>query len=90
MQDMSLFFAMGLMILVYYFLLIRPQQRRAKAHKAAIEALKKGDEIVTQGGILGKVSKVPAESADIEIEIAKGVNIRVVKSTIQTVNTKDA
>ena len=61
----------------------RPQQRRAKEHQNAIAAVKKGDEVITGGGIRGKVTKVSDEEA--EVEIAQGVKIRVVKSTISQV-----
>ncbi len=84
-SNSSLLFAMGLMIIVYYFLLIRPQQQRVKRHKAMVEALKKGDVVVTQGGIKGKVAQVKADDTFISIEIAKGTNVEVLKSTIQNV-----
>ena len=76
---------------IFYMLMIRPQQRRVKEHQAAINAVKKGDEVITGGGIRGKVTKVSEEEA--EVEIAQGVKIRVVKSTISQVlspNTKPA
>jgi preprotein translocase subunit YajC len=76
---------------IFYFLMIRPQQQRVKQHQAAIMAVKKGDEIVTAGGIRGKVTKVTEDEA--EVEIAQGVRVRVVKSTISQVlspNTKPA
>ena len=68
---------------IFYILMIRPQQRRVKEHQAAINAVKKGDEIVTGGGIRGRVTKVSDDEA--EVEIAQGVKIRVVKSTISSV-----
>jgi preprotein translocase subunit YajC len=71
--------------------MIRPQQRRVKEHQAAINAVKKGDEVITGGGIRGKIIKVSDDEA--EVEIAQGVRIRVIKSTISTVlshNTKPA
>src|SRR6476469_1202641 len=73
---------------IFYMLMIRPQQRRVKEHQAAINAVKKGDEVITGGGIRGKVTKVSDEEA--EVEIAQGVKIRVVKSTISQVLTVDA
>jgi preprotein translocase subunit YajC len=73
---------------IFYMLMIRPQQQRVKQHQAAINAVKKGDEVVTGGGIRGKVTKVSDEEA--EIEIAQGVKIRVVKSTISQVLTPNA
>lgn len=80
-----------LIFLIFYMLMIRPQQRRVKEHQAAINAVKKGDEVITGGGIRGRVTKVSDEEA--EIEIAQGVRIRVIKSTISQVlspNTKPA
>jgi preprotein translocase subunit YajC len=62
---------------------IRPQQRRVKEHQATIAAVKKGDAVITAGGIFGKVTKVSDEEA--EIEIANGVRVRVVKSTLTNV-----
>jgi preprotein translocase subunit YajC len=70
---------------IFYVLMIRPQQQRAKQHQAAIAAVKKGDEVITGGGIRGRVTKVSDEEA--EVEIAQGVKIRVVKSTISQVLT---
>jgi preprotein translocase subunit YajC len=73
---------------IFYLLMIRPQQQRVKQHQAAINAVKKGDEVVTGGGIRGKVTKVSDDEA--EVEIAQGVKIRVVKSTISQVLTPNA
>ena len=74
-----------LIIGIMYFLMIRPQQRRVKEHQAAISAVKKGDEVVTGGGIRGRVTKVTEDEA--EVEIAQGVKVRIVKSTISAVLT---
>jgi preprotein translocase subunit YajC len=76
---------------IFYLLMIRPQQQRVKQHQAAINAVKKGDEVITGGGIRGRVTKVTDEDA--EVEIAQGVKVRVIKSTISQVlsaNTKPA
>jgi preprotein translocase subunit YajC len=76
---------------IFYMLMIRPQQRRVKEHQAAINAVKKGDEVITGGGIRGKVTKVNDDEA--EVEVAQGVKVRVIKSTISQVlstNTKPA
>ena len=72
---------------IMYFLLIRPQQKKMKDHKAMIAAVRRGDQIVTQGGIIGKVSKVKDEG-EVEVEIANGVKVRVVTSTISQVLSK--
>lgn len=72
---------------IFYFLLIRPQQKKLKQHTAMIEALRRGDQIVTAGGLVGKVTKV-RDDGEVEVELAKDVNVRVVKHTIQTVRSK--
>ena len=72
-----------LMFVAFYFLLIRPQQKRAKEHAERIGAVKKGDQIVTAAGVVGKVTKV--DDAFAEVEIAPNVKIKVVKSTINDV-----
>ena len=80
-----------LIFVIFYFLMIRPQQQRAKQHQAEINAVKKGDEVITGGGIRGRVTKISDDEA--EVEIAQGVKIRVIKSTITQVlspNTKPA
>jgi preprotein translocase subunit YajC len=77
-----------LIFAIFYVLMIRPQQRRVKEHQAAIKAVKKGDEVITGGGIVGRVTKVTDEEA--EVEIASGVRIRVVKSTISHVLSGNA
>jgi preprotein translocase subunit YajC len=74
-----------LIFAIFYLLMIRPQQRRVKEHQAAIAAVKKGDEVITGGGIRGRVTKVSDDEA--EVEVAQGVRIRVVKSTISHVLT---
>ena len=68
------------MVLIFWLLIIRPQMQRQKQHQAKIAAVKKGDQVVTAGGLLGKVIKVDDQYA--EIEIAQGVRVKAVKSTI--------
>jgi len=77
-----------LIFAIMYFLLIRPQQKKLKNHNTMLEALRRGDQIITQGGIVGKIVKVKDDANEVEVEIAKGVNVRVVKSTIATVMNK--
>ena len=72
----------GLFIL-FYFLMIRPQSKRLKEQKNMLEALKKGDEVVTNTGLIGKIAKISEDEQDVELEISKGVNIKVLKYTIQ-------
>ena len=70
-----------LIFFVFYFVLIKPQQKRMKQHQAVLGALKKGDEVVTGGGIVGKITKVAADDT-ITVEIAKGVEFTVIKETV--------
>ena len=70
----------GLMIAVFYFLILRPQQKRQNEHASLLEALKKGDEVVTQGGLIGKVSKVA--DAEATLDLGDGVKVKVVKQTV--------
>lgn len=72
-----------LIFVIFYVLMIRPQQKRAKEHQAEIASVKKGDEVVTGGGLRGRVTKV-AET-EVEVEVAQGVKVRAVKSTIAQV-----
>ncbi len=81
------FIPLILIFAIMYFLLIRPQQKKAKDHKAMVAAVRRGDQVVTQGGIIGKVTKVRDEQ-EIDIEIAKRVKVRVVKSTLAQVISK--
>ncbi len=69
---------------IFYFLMIRPQQQRAKAHRAMIDAVQKGNEVITGGGLVGKVTRV-IDDGEIEIEIATGVKVRALKSTLSDV-----
>jgi preprotein translocase subunit YajC len=85
--DFSFLIMMVLLFAVVYFLLIWPQQKKMKTHKAMVGALKRGDKVVTQGGIYGTVTKVMSD-AELQVEIAEGVRIRVVKGTISEVLSK--
>ena len=81
------FLPLILIFAIMYFLLIRPQQKKVKEHQAMVAALRRGDQVVTQGGVIGKVVKVK-DDGEIEVEIADGVKVRVVQSTIATVVSK--
>ncbi|MEZ5798412.1 MAG: preprotein translocase subunit YajC [Paracoccaceae bacterium] len=83
----SFLIPMALVFGIMYFLIIRPQQKQVKTHKAMIEALRRGDQVVTQGGIVGKVTKVQEDNM-IEVEIAEGVKVKVLRHTITTVLNK--
>ena len=74
------FLPLILIFVIMYFLMIRPQQKRMKEHRAMVEALKKGDEVVTQGGLVGKITAV--RDSELEVEIAPGVKVRVIRSTV--------
>ena len=74
------FLPLILIFVIMYFLMIRPQQKRMKEHRAMVEAIKKGDEVVTQGGLIGKVTAV--RENELEVEIAPGVRTRVVRSSV--------
>ena len=76
-----------LIFVIFYFFLIRPQQKRAKDHKALVAALKRGDEVVTSGGIVGKVERILGEDK-LDLLISENVTVQVVQSTIQTVLNK--
>jgi len=76
-----------LIFVIFYFLLIRPQQKRVKEHKTMVENLRRGDKVVTGGGIVGEVKKVK-EGDEVEVEIAKDVVVKVYRSTITTVLSK--
>ena len=81
------FLPLVLIFVVFYFLLIRPQQKKLKDHRAMIDAVRRGDTVVTAGGVIGKVIKV-VDDAILQIEIAEGVRVRVVKGTLSEVRAK--
>ena len=81
------FILLILIFAIMYFLLIRPQQKKMKEHRAMVDAVRRGDQVVTQGGLIGKVSKVK-DDGELEVEIAEGVRVRVVRSTIAQVLSK--
>ena len=81
-------FPLLLIFVIFYFLLIRPQQRRMKQHQAMIGAVKVRDTVVTSGGLIGKVTKV--DENEVEIEVAQGVRVRVVKSMLSDVRPHGA
>ena len=81
------FLPLVLIFVVFYFLLIRPQQRKAKDQKAMLDALRRGDRVVTGGGIIGTVARVE-NPEEITVDIADGVRVRVLRSTISSVLAK--
>ncbi|MEO0820060.1 MAG: preprotein translocase subunit YajC [Pseudomonadota bacterium] len=76
-----------LIFVIFYFLLIRPQQKRAKEHRQMIENVRRGDQIIMAGGIYGRITKV-RDDDEAEVEVADGVRLRIVKSTIAQVVSK--
>ncbi len=81
------FLPLVLIFVVFYFLLIRPQQRKAKDQKAMLDALRRGDRVVTGGGIIGMVARADSPE-EVTVDIADGVRVRVVRSTITSVLAK--
>ena len=81
------FIPLILIFVIFYFLLIRPQQKRIKEHKAMVEALARGDNVVTAGGIVGKVARI-IDGDKAEIQISDNVTIQDIKSTISQVLSK--
>src|ERR1700720_3147478 len=81
------FLPLVLIFIVFYFLLIRPQQKKAKDHRTMLGALRRGDRVVTGGGIVGTVNKVLSPE-EVEVDIAQGVRVRVLRSTISSVLAK--
>ena len=77
-----------LIFVIMWFLIIRPQQRRVRAHQEMIKNVRRGDTVVTSGGIIGKVTKVADESSDIEVEIAEGVKVKLARAMISEVRAK--
>ncbi|MEL7028419.1 MAG: preprotein translocase subunit YajC [Pseudomonadota bacterium] len=76
-----------LIFAIFYFFLIRPQQKRVKEHQAMVSAVRRGDQVVTSGGIVGKVTKV-LDDSEIMVEISDGVAVKVLKSTLSDVRSK--
>ena len=81
------FIPLILIFVIFYFFLIRPQQKRAKDHKAMVAAIKRGDEVVTSGGIVGKVERILGEDK-LDLSISENVTVQVVQSTIQSILNK--
>ena len=87
MNGLESFIPIILIFVIMYFLLIRPQQKKIKEHKNMVDNLRRGDQVLTQGGIIGKITKVK-ESEEIEVELAKDVKVSVIRSTIVNVLSK--
>ena len=81
------FIPLILIFVIFYFFLIRPQQKKAKEHKLMVAALKRGDEVITSGGIVGKIERVLGDDK-VDIQISENVTVQVVQSTIQSLLSK--
>ena len=86
-NTMIQFLPLVLIFIVFYFLLIRPQQKKQRDHRSTLDALRRGDRIVTGGGVIGTVSRV-VNADEVEVDIASGVRVRVIRSTIASVLAK--
>ena len=87
-QGITQFIPLLLIFVIFYFFLIRPQQKRVKDHKNMVESLKRGDEVITAGGILGTVDRV-MEDDRIEIILADNIKVQIIKSTITSLLEKE-
>jgi preprotein translocase subunit YajC len=85
--DASFFLPLVLIFAVFYFLLIRPQQKKLKEHRAMVAGLRRGDKVVTAGGIIGTVSRVVSDS-ELLVEVADNVKVRVLRNTVTEVLSK--
>ncbi len=83
------FIPLILIFIIFYFFLIRPQQKRVKDHKAMVESLKRGDEVITSGGIIGVVDRV-MEDDRIEVILTDNVKVQIIKSTVTSLLKKEA
>ena len=83
----SMMFPLVLIFAVFYFLLIRPQQKKMKDHREMLAAVRRGDKVVTGGGIIGTVAKVVSDD-ELHVEIAEGVKVKIARSTLSSVMSK--
>ena len=87
-QGIAQFIPLILIFVIFYFFLIRPQQKRVKDHKAMVESLKRGDEVITSGGIIGVVDRV-MEDDRIEVVLTDNVKVQIIRSTITSLLKKE-
>ena len=87
-QGISQFIPLILIFIIFYFFLIRPQQKRVKDHKTMVEGLKRGDEVITSGGIIGTVERV-MEDDRIEVLISESTKVQIIRSTITSLLKKE-
>ncbi len=84
----GLLIPMLLMILIFYFLVIRPQSQRATQHREMVDKVRRGDTVVTSGGMIGKVTRVSEGSDEIEVELSDTLRVRILRSTLMDVRAK--
>jgi len=84
----GLLIPMLVMIIIFYFLVIRPQQQRTKAHRELVDKVRRGDTVITSGGFIGKVVKAADNSDEVEVELAENMRVRLLKSTLMDVRAK--
>ena len=87
-QGFAQFIPLILIFIIFYFFLIRPQQKRVKDHKTMVENLKRGDEVITSGGIIGTIERV-MEDDRIEVSLADNVKVQIIRSTITSLLKKE-
>jgi len=87
-QGIAQFIPLILIFIIFYFFLIRPQQKRVKDHKAMVESLKRGDEVITSGGIIGIVDRV-MEDDRIEVTISENTKVQIIRSTVTSLLKKE-
>jgi preprotein translocase subunit YajC len=87
-QGITQFIPLILIFVIFYFFLIRPQQKRVKEHKSMVESLKRGDEVITSGGIIGIVERV-MEDDRIEVDLGDNIKVQIIRSTITSLLKKE-
>ena len=87
-QGIAQFIPLILIFIIFYFFLIRPQQKRVKEHKSMVESLKRGDEVITSGGIIGIVERV-MEDDRIEVDLGDNIKVQIIRSTITSLLKKE-
>ena len=87
-QGIAQFIPLILIFVIFYFFLIRPQQKRVKEHKSMVESLKRGDEVITSGGIIGVVQRV-MEDDRIEVDLGDNIKVQIIRSTITSLLKKE-
>jgi len=85
----SMFIPLILMFIIMYFLVLRPQRQQMKRQQEMLNAVRRGDTVITGGGLIGKVVKVYDETGELDVELAEGVRVRVVRSTLATVRSSN-